>query len=304
MKSKTRMRFLRFTLIELLVVIAIIAILASMLLPAFRKSIMLTRQLICMSNLKQFATANHVYLNDDGVHYVSMAYNLGTDPRNFKKIWIHNDMYRTYLGLDTSDKMVDYANKTYGSGGTRENPTYNQLTNLHSVPSLACPTKIEHKSFYDNWPAWICYGMNTRPLDPTGPETDQPNGRGAPSGSNYHSILRVRHSGLDSPASTLMMEDGLWFEVLPQNAKWWYTNDSYGDWNKKYMEDRMPFWEVSAYRHFDGTNAAFYDGSVHLIAYPDFLYYCEKYNNGMDDPDDIFWSGSKATKFRYPGGPK
>ncbi len=53
-----------FTLIELLVVISIIALLISMLLPALGRSRVVTRTTLCLSNLKQLAIANEVYMND------------------------------------------------------------------------------------------------------------------------------------------------------------------------------------------------------------------------------------------------
>src|SRR6185312_11331545 len=53
-----------FTLIELLVVIAIIAILAAILFPVFAQAKLAAKKTVALSNAKETATANLIYMGD------------------------------------------------------------------------------------------------------------------------------------------------------------------------------------------------------------------------------------------------
>jgi len=69
MKKKFNQATAAFTLIELLVVIAIIAILAAILLPALAAAKKKGQQISCLSNLRQWGLALHIYASDnqDGI---------------------------------------------------------------------------------------------------------------------------------------------------------------------------------------------------------------------------------------------
>ncbi len=59
-----------FTLIELLTVIAIIGLLLGILLPSLSAALRVSRQTRCSSNLRELAAAWHMYLNNNGDHFL------------------------------------------------------------------------------------------------------------------------------------------------------------------------------------------------------------------------------------------
>jgi len=145
-----------FTLIELLVVIAIIAILAAILFPVFARARSAALATTCLSNLKQFATAMTLYLNDNDDTFHKGA-NLTSGPGH--GFGAHNDIdgwdewpwfYAPYIkntqifDCPTSPDRVDFArtNWTYDgnygwnySGLTRDQGMRERRTTELEAPS-------------------------------------------------------------------------------------------------------------------------------------------------------------------------
>jgi prepilin-type N-terminal cleavage/methylation domain-containing protein len=82
-----------FTLVELLVVITILAILMSLFIPALKKTLRSSKEIVCINNLKQTGVALTFYLDDFNDSYPDRSYQWGPNGKNK-----YNG--RTYCGTD------------------------------------------------------------------------------------------------------------------------------------------------------------------------------------------------------------
>jgi prepilin-type N-terminal cleavage/methylation domain-containing protein len=112
-----------FTLVELLVVIAIIALLMSILMPALAKVRDQAKSVLCISNLKQMASAFAMYLEDNDCMFMR-GFVLPKRPEEHKRYWM--EALRPYYGNQGDVRCCPKATKTgtsmgldeYGNGGS------------------------------------------------------------------------------------------------------------------------------------------------------------------------------------------
>ncbi len=141
-----------FTLIELLVVIAVIAILAALLLPALSRARAAADSAGCRSNLRQWALALHMYVQDNKVYPVCGV--MATDGTWVESPYVQwYDHLAKYLGSDWP-KSDGYRYEPNSQSGVGVCPGYARLPGGFN---LTCGS----------------YGYNPRGTDPFNPDGGQ-----------------------------------------------------------------------------------------------------------------------------------
>lgn len=137
-RRRPRGRF-GFTLLELLAVIAVVALLAAMLLPILTSARERARQTTCLSNLRQIAQAQLLYLQDWDERFPHWFFPAPARPAPLGEYVYWTEYFRPYLrspeilhdpgdfwiwDLPREEKLAEYALGTWGrtGKGTLQNP--------------------------------------------------------------------------------------------------------------------------------------------------------------------------------------
>ena len=214
-----------FTLIELLIVIAIIATLVSMLLPSLSRAKQMAKSVMCLSNLRNFALAAHIYAESyDGTYPIAL-YNTST-PTNTSYAW---DFITTIT--TSGDHIVKSGLLWQGDDAKKAQqcPSFDGAANFLSDPYTG----------YNYNTSYIGRGMWTSSMTPA-------------------SVEDVRH-----PSDTALFGDGEYQAGANKFMRSPWGNPADGGYHGKKSFDNGfsgRYAGTQGYRHLERTNVAFCDG--------------------------------------------
>jgi prepilin-type N-terminal cleavage/methylation domain-containing protein/prepilin-type processing-associated H-X9-DG protein len=224
-----------FTLIELLVVISIIAMLLSILMPGLRKAKDLARRVVCATNMKTLGVGDIMYaMESNDWHVPAYYYDTSRDPP--EPLWFQNSLFAAIVDLKGRKNKEDDNEGFEGKSMT--------------LPKdFKCPKDkrtiangglhVEQGKVVQG----VSYAMNMMGIRPT-------------SGWASDTVYALKATRVKRPAGKIFFMDGQWFVVYRDGAEYKRVWDVYGD--------KMGAWEwdAASYRHNEGANITFYDGSV------------------------------------------
>ena len=210
-----------FTLIELLVVIAIISILAAFLFPVFATARERARQTACLSNVKQLALAEYMYVQDNDETFFST-------PESFSPVVVKR------------------------AGWTELLMPYVKDTKLFSCPSNSDTPVWD--GYYYNWPA-NPPGSATDFSSPTAYRVTYGFADFGPH-ADFNGAWQL--SRLQTPSQIALLTDEIYGWNWPTCQ---IDPDKLTGQNSMYFSRGINGWDLYGKpRHFDGLNFAYADG--------------------------------------------
>jgi prepilin-type processing-associated H-X9-DG protein len=238
-----------FTLIELLVVVASIGLLASLLLPALSRAKQRAQAIHCLSNLRQWGMAWHLYTDDN-----NGAFSAGIAVGWARGEWVHalqkhyQEKPQVLLCPTATHRRAPNPNSEIrlppGAGNAAE---YGGPTTVYDFPleqSLllgpARPTRL-----------LASYGANNWIYDPPPGRTEI---QGRPTSRNWRKL-----NAPPRPSDTPLFADSMWRGGGP------HTDDVAPAVNGQWRGAGAEFCHFAIRRHGKGLNVLMFDGSVRNV---------------------------------------
>jgi len=263
------------------VVIAIIAILAAMLLPALARAKGAAHRVSCLSNLKQWALADMMYVDDSNQLFPATKIPNGTPgtPGDYSE-----DQPRW---LDLTD--VEYVNNQSGTA-------YGRDAWFNALPPYIKSRPLWQYALTTTGPAQFNQGQNifhcptavSQPVDPTLNQGTRVifhygmNSKGMWEQNGRVEVLPLKTSQIKNPSAFVMFSDN---RVRADESPYYGTDAA----KATTLGSPQNYTSRFSSRHGGGGNIAFSDGHASFFKYP---YVCVAHNGKPSDPakPDINWS--------------
>ena len=239
-----------FTLIELLVVIAIIALLLAILMPSLQKAKDQVEEVVCRSNMKQWALVYHLYANDNDDSFPQSIVSSTSPGVNAEDAYFLGALLPYYEDLDMRD-----CPSTKGLNREPANPdSYRNMGGTFIKWGPFLPT-VGGNRWWDSY-AEGSYGFNDWCADP-------PPGEATFWGID--SALAIRTIYEEGAYMIPMVFDSVWIDTAPTVSDYAPNDEEHelDEYNAVWYRDSMKWFCID--RHGGGINAAFVDMDVRHV---------------------------------------